>query len=383
MVRIWRFVLYTELKNIDFLFIVLEKDCQKWSVNSVCRWVQSLENINKDYSDNFRQHGINGHVLLTSIDDEVLQDLGVLTVLHRKLFLKSIDELKSSLVNTNTTNVLLLSKESKKSYYDQFHGDFTPLLSIHEMADDTTLTYQNVSACQLTSPKHSHIVSRIHNWLGMLPSRYKIEKIEYVFNAARYRMFLGQLETVQNRQIQPAFQPKLNEENNHEERERVLERLDALCQQVSHTRRARIVRMWHGCRPNILSNLLSDGFATLGTLDDGWYGKAMYFTSSAKYATRYSGENGGCLIMCYIILLNPFPIISADAPLNVSPTKFRFYGRGNYKNYQCHYIPVSPTGGSDTWDYRPPSTGTDDAIYDELAMFQEAAILPQIVIHFK
>jgi hypothetical protein len=30
-----------------------------------------------------------------------------------------------------------------------------------------------------------------------------------------------------------------------------------------------------------------------------------------------------------------------------------------------------------------PVKGTDDAIYDELAVFQEANILPQIVIHFK
>jgi hypothetical protein len=141
--------------------------------------------------------------------------------------------------------------------------------------------------------------------------------------------------------------------------------------------------MWHGCRRSVLSSLLSHGFATLGTLDDGWYGKAMYFTSSAKYATRYCSTNGGCLIMCYIVLLNRFPVVSADAPLNVSPTKFRFYGRGNHKNYQCHYIPVSPVGGEASMDFRPPSTDTNDAIYDELAVFQETCILPQIVVHFQ
>ncbi|CAF1443594.1 unnamed protein product [Didymodactylos carnosus] len=111
----------------------------------------------------------------------------------------------------------------------------------------------------------------------------------------------------------------------------------------------------------------------------------MYFTSSAKYATRYCGENGGCLITCYIALLNPFPVVSPDAPPSLSPTQFRFYGKGNYKNYQCHYVPVSPVRGIgvDTWDYRPPTTGTDDAIYDELAVFQETSILPQVVVRFK
>ncbi|CAF1650480.1 unnamed protein product [Adineta ricciae] len=251
------------------------------------------------------------------------------------------------------------------------------------MNEATTSIYRQTSACQLVKQKHSSILSRIYNWLGTLPSRYQIDKVEFVFNAGRYRMFLGHIETVENRQTQAQFQPKLHEENSFTERQRVLDRLDSLCQQVSHNRQARIVRMWHGCRKNALPNLLSDGFATLGTLDDGWYGKGMYFTSSAKYAARYCPESGGCLIMCYIALLNPFPVVSADAPLNVSPTKFRFYGHGNFKNYQCHYIPVSPIGSESAMDYRPPPTGTDDAIYDELVVFQEPSILPQVVVHFK
>ena len=70
------------------------KDCEKWGVNSVCRWVQSLENINIDYSNNFREQGVNGHLLLTLVDGAVLQDLGVSILLHRRIFLKAIDELK-------------------------------------------------------------------------------------------------------------------------------------------------------------------------------------------------------------------------------------------------------------------------------------------------
>ncbi|CAF2050528.1 unnamed protein product [Rotaria magnacalcarata] len=98
-----------------------------------------------------------------------------------------------------------------------------------------------------------------------------MEKIEYIFNPDHYRMFLGQLGTVENCQMESAFQSKLGMENSPKERQLVLDRLDTLCQQVSHNRRrARIVRMWHGYRKNILLNLLSDGFATLGFLDDGW-----------------------------------------------------------------------------------------------------------------
>ena len=72
------------------------KDCEKWGINSVCRWVKSLKDINKDYSDNFHAQDVNGRLLLTLIDDAVLQDLGVSTVLHRKILLKAMNELKGS-----------------------------------------------------------------------------------------------------------------------------------------------------------------------------------------------------------------------------------------------------------------------------------------------
>ncbi|CAF1533904.1 unnamed protein product, partial [Adineta steineri] len=86
-------------------------------------------------------------------------------------------------------------------------------------------------------------------------------------------------------------------------------------------------------------------------------------------------------IMCYVLVLNPFPVIYDDAPEDVKPEKFRFYGRGNHRTFQCHYIPVS--GKESTMDFRPPLEGVDHAGYDELVVFESANILPQIVVHLK
>lgn len=234
---------------------------------------------------------------------------------------------------------------------------------------------KNVSILELTDQSHRETVSRVNQWLGILPNRRKVDKIVCVYNGARYRTFLERIEATEERQIQSAFKPDLTVERDIAERECVLRRLDALRRQVSHNRAAHIVRMWHGCHRNALPDILSEGFAPLGGLDDGWYGKGIYFTSSAAYAARYCNDTDACLIMCYILILNPFPIVFSDGR--------RFNGRGNYKNYQCHYIPVSPVGGSNTLDYQPPPSGTDDALYDELTVFQEATILPQIVVYLK
>ena len=182
-------------------------------MSSVCRWEKSFKDINKDYSDSFREHGINGHLLLTSVDDEVLRDAGESTVLHRKLFLKAIDELKEPSITSSSNRLSSLSKESQKSYYDEFRGDFAALLSVHDMNEAATSNYRQTSACQL-------------------------DKIEFVFNVGYYPVFLGHIEAVENRQTQTEFQPKLHGENSFAERQRVLERLDSLCQQVSHNRQA-------------------------------------------------------------------------------------------------------------------------------------------------
>jgi hypothetical protein len=131
-----------------------------------------------------------------------------------------------------------------------------------------------------------------------------------------------------------------------------------------------------------LPKLLSNGFAALSKLDNGWFGAAMYFTSSAEYAAKYTNSNG-CLIMCYVVSLNPFPVITDDAPPGTSSSDFSFYGRGNYSNYQCHYIPVAPGNDDTSCAFCPPPNGVQDARYDELAVFQQADILPQVVVHLK
>ncbi|CAF0899181.1 unnamed protein product [Didymodactylos carnosus] len=332
-------------------------------------------------------HGINGRCLLTVLDENTLEDIGITSTLQKRTIMMAINDIKHitspSSLTTNPFNVLSKTTVDKTtSFSSQFNGDFNVPLAKELVAGK----YPNVTSCQLVldgcNQARLNLVDRIRVWLGSLPSSYKIDQIEVISNSARYRMFTGQMEVVENRQDQPAFQPRLSEESSPKERLNVLERLDSLCNQVAHNRKARIVRMWHGCKREILSNLLSDGFATLGTLDAGWYGKAMYFTSSAKYAARYSGECG-CLILCYVLILNPFPVVASDAPLNVAPEEFRFYGKGNYRNYQCHYIPVSPVGNQRLMNYRPPPAGIDHAMFDELAIFQEANILPQIVVHFK
>ncbi|CAF4232426.1 unnamed protein product, partial [Adineta steineri] len=174
--------------------------------------------------------------------------------------------------------------------------------------------------------------------MGPRKGSFEIKMMEIVKNRDKFNHFRQQIEIVESRQTQSAFQPVFDKESNPEERQKVLKQLDGLCEQVTNNRKVNIVRVWHGCNKQLLPQLLGEGFASLGQLDEGWFGKGMYFSSSAEYASRYCPKNeDACLIMCYVLVLNPFPVIYDDAPEDVKPEKFRFYGRGNHRTFQCHY----------------------------------------------
>jgi len=262
-------------------------------------------------------------------------------------------------------------------YYSKFKGDFE--LPVPR----TDLTEKGNQLFALTldpkTPVHAAFLSKVDTWLGSLPTYVHKGDVEIVSNPLRFRIFLGSLETVEKRQHQGAFQSTLDEEVSPEERKAVIARLEEKAKLTVHNRSVKILRVWHGTNGKVLPSILEDGFAAIATLDEGWFGKGIYFTTHARYALRYC-RNPKCLLLCYVLLLNPFPVVADDAKLDQQPSDFRFYAKGNYKNYQCHYVPVAPAEPEPTIDFRPPQSGSTN-MYDEVVIFQEAYILPQVVVH--
>ncbi len=100
--------------------------------------------------------------------------------------------------------------------------------------------------------------------------------------------------------------------------------------QAKHNRGVEIVRAWHGTSYKIARSIMVNGFASLAILDEGWFGKGIYFTTHPEYldcaltlhfsllyyiyAMRYTSEKQDpCIILCYLILFNPYPVVFQDA----------------------------------------------------------------------
>jgi len=128
-----------------------------------------------------------------------------------------------------------------------------------------------------------------------------------------------------------------------------------------------IIPMLHGTDNDIAWKVCQTGFASLSTLDAGWYGKGIYFSSSAKYILPYyATKKVPTIIISYIIPGNPYPVTeNPQKPENLT-------GAAPKDAYQSHYVIVSPIG-------TPPSTEIDH-FYDELVINQESQILPLFLL---
>jgi len=212
--------------------------------------------------------------------------------------------------------------------------------------------------------------------------RSLIGNIDIVHNAAQLRLFHGAIETFEKRLETGLFNAELSFESNPEERQKVLTRLRSSPILAKHNRKALIVGGFHGTTVEKAESILKVGFANLATLDDGWYGKGIYFTSQPQYAYQYcKTKSNPCLIFSYLILANPFPVIWDDAK---STSDLRFKAKPNYRNYGCHFVPVIHYKGA---DYRPPNPDvpahSNAELLDEIVLFQETHIMPFAIVNLK
>jgi len=140
-----------------------------------------------------------------------------------------------------------------------------------------------------------------------------------------------------------------------------------------------IIPMFQGTAENTCLKISQTGFSTVATLDDGFYARGIYFTSSINYASYYStlamkGKSPYvCIMMAFVSPGNPYPIIESP----IDPASFK--GKAGVINpgYQSHYVCVTPPGGT-----RPgwPCAKGDKLMTDELVIFQDAQAVPKYII---
>jgi len=120
----------------------------------------------------------------------------------------------------------------------------------------------------------------------------------------------------------------------------------------------------HGTSEDVAFNIVKGGFVALASLDAGYYGKGIYFTTYVLYTIPYFvSKPAPAIIVSLACLGNPFPVVEGHQdPDSLS-------GQPTISGYQSHYV-LTQKDGSVLKDI------SAELFYDEVVVNQEAQMVP-------
>ena len=131
--------------------------------------------------------------------------------------------------------------------------------------------------------------------------------------------------------------------------------------------------MIQGTTENAAWRIAKNGFGTVATMDKGYYGQGMYFTSQIAYASKYTqGEN--TFLVSLVVPGNTFPVTESPTLANkkdINPDGY--LGAPCKSGYQSHYVAVNMGGNNHGY---PVTEDFGRAGVDELVVFETAQALP-------
>jgi len=123
-----------------------------------------------------------------------------------------------------------------------------------------------------------------------------------------------------------------------------------------------VIPVLHGTDKKVARAICDTGFSTLSTLDQGYFGQGMYFSTNSQYTVPYFGtKQDPTLILSFLIPGNPYPV-----------TDMTHAGCSLKAGYQSHYILTNQQG-------KLSNVNVD---FDEIVVNQEAQIVPAYLILF-
>jgi len=127
----------------------------------------------------------------------------------------------------------------------------------------------------------------------------------------------------------------------------------------------------HATSIPIAQKIASAGFASLSLLDAGYYGKGIYFSTSALYTLPYfATKPSPAILICFVLPGNPYPVIESPKE------KHSIVGSHIKAGFQSHYVLTGKSGFPLVEeDYQKGLR-----IYDEVVINQEGQVVPLFML---
>ena len=133
-----------------------------------------------------------------------------------------------------------------------------------------------------------------------------------------------------------------------------------------------VIGMIQATTRQAVNSIFENGFAAVSTLDDGYYGRGIYFTRDLDYALKY-GKAALLGVVC---------------PGNVYPVKEHPFRAGSLRGnpcqsgYQSHFTVVSKANTVTAFPIGRSEVVNPQKHADELVVFESAQTLPLFVVYF-
>ena len=151
----------------------------------------------------------------------------------------------------------------------------------------------------------------------------------------------------------------------------------------------KILPLWHGSSEEVSHSICAVSFYFGKTslaakqpgdpqsTDEGYFGSGIYFTNSARYTSDIYSK--GHILLAWVSMREPFPVVGDPEHLDMNGLK----GKGAYKNYNAHYIPVVPTHSHPSCAIYHPCQEGETPNCDEIVVFQKSQALPRFWIELE
>eukprot|EP01125_Pyxidicula_operculata_P013176 TRINITY_DN4359_c0_g2_i3.p1 TRINITY_DN4359_c0_g2~~TRINITY_DN4359_c0_g2_i3.p1 ORF type:complete len:1736 (-),score=241.48 TRINITY_DN4359_c0_g2_i3:164-5371(-) len=193
-----------------------------------------------------------------------------------------------------------------------------------------------------------------------------------VYNNNLLSNFINRIDLIENRYEQSSevfFKQGWKGKNDSKDREWIYSEYEKRVKEFDWNKKTEtaILPTIHGTDKDIALKIADTGFAALSTLDAGWYGKGIYFTTYALYAIPYFGtKRNPSIIISYVIPGNTYPVSenhkSADS----------LSGAAMMGGYSSHYVCTTKDGY--------PTSKPVKNHYDEIVIEQEVQIAPVYIL---
>ena len=136
--------------------------------------------------------------------------------------------------------------------------------------------------------------------------------------------------------------------------------------------------MFQGTSEDAAFKIITNGFGITSSVDDGYYGRGIYFTSKIDYAAKYckpAKNKGKVFLLSLVISANSFPV--TEHPFQ-NPKGF--LGQACKPGYQTHFTIVSSNKISNAFPVKSMENENEEKS-DELVVFEGSQILPLFLIY--